>query len=313
MALVDLGERMLELERTFELVSFPLLIDTPREELEALPDGDIDVALVTGAVRTSEDAELVRLLRRTSRRLVAFGACAQLGSLLALADLVPVETLLATVYGTPAPGEISCTGDGGLGPPSLTRRVRPLSELAVVDYSIPGCPPERQTLAHALDQLTHLAMADDPPSGANTVLAPPVVSVCEECPRGEPTGGVTSLARAHTCRPDDPRCLLDHGLACVGPATRGGCGAPCPTFGEACHGCYGPPPGAHDQGARALGALAAELGVGNRDADEAALRQAVESCLDGLADPVGTLYRYSLASSLLSSLGGSQGGQECDD
>jgi coenzyme F420-reducing hydrogenase gamma subunit len=34
-------------------------------------------------------------------------------------------------------------------------------------------------------------------------------------------------------------CLYDKGIVCLGPVSRAGCGAVCPTFGAACVGCRG--------------------------------------------------------------------------
>ena len=74
-AFLDLGDRLLAVERDFEVAYFPMLVDRKREYLEGLPDGAIDLTLLTGAIRTTEDIELARLLRRVSKTVVAFGAC----------------------------------------------------------------------------------------------------------------------------------------------------------------------------------------------------------------------------------------------
>jgi len=58
-----------------------------------------------------------------------------------------------------------------------------------------------------------------------------------------------------------------------------------------CRGCYGPPDGVIDQGAKFLGALASV--VDSTDEDE------IREILDGIADPVGTFYRFSLGDSLI--------------
>ncbi len=313
-AFLDLGERLLEIEKSFEVVFFPLLVDHKREDLDGLPDGSIDLGLITGALRNTEDVDMAQLLRRTSDTLVAFGACAQLGSVLALADLVSVTTLLRTVYREGpssryprSPYELA--GEGGvLRLPDLTRSVQPVEAVVPVDYSVPGCPPEVarlwevfQLFMGAFDGRTQL-----PERGS--VLGATGATVCEDCPRLPPEGRVSRFRRIHTVHPDAERCLLDDGLVCSGPATRGGCGAPCPAAGAACGGCYGAPSEVEDQGARMLGALAAMAEIGTPEADEMELRSQAEEAMAGLVDPVGSLYRYCFARSLLARLRQTGGG-----
>jgi F420-non-reducing hydrogenase small subunit len=77
----------------------------------------------------------------------------------------------------------------------------------------------------------------------------------------------------------------------MGPATRSGCGAACISGNMPCTGCYGPPSRVKDQGAKILSSLCANVAA----EDE----QEIEKILEGIPDPVGTFYRYSLARSLL--------------
>ncbi len=43
------------------------------------------------------------------------------------------------------------------------------------------------------------------------------------------------------CKQQGLACLMvSQGLACLGPVTRAGCGALCPSLGRGCYGCYGP-------------------------------------------------------------------------
>jgi F420-non-reducing hydrogenase small subunit len=66
-----------------------------------------------------------------------------------------------------------------------------------------------------------------------------------------------------------------------------------------CRGCYGPPDGVVDQGAKLLSAVAALI-----DTDEPERLQAI---MDTIVDPVGIYYRFSLADSILSELKYEQG------
>jgi hypothetical protein len=51
-----------------------------------------------------------------------------------------------------------------------------------------------------------------------------------------------------------PCVMVTHGIACMGPVTRAGCGALCPSLGRDCYGCYGPAENANTD------ALALQLG-----------------------------------------------------
>lgn len=307
-AFLDLGDRLLALEVDFELVYFPLLIDRRRQDLERLGVGAIDVTMLTGAIRTTEDVRLAQLLRRASKTLVAFGACAQTGSVLALADLVPVEVLLRTVRGEAfaserrKPSAGSVDGDTMCPVPELTASVQAIQALVPVDFSVPGCPPELDRLREVLDVLAGVTNGRHELPARGSVLGGSCSTVCEDCSRQRPQGGVNRFRRLHEVDADPSGCLLDQGLVCSGPATRGGCGAPCPAAGAPCRGCYGFPPAIEDQGARMLGALAAIIDVGPPSIDPGRLRRHVEEVLASVVDPVGTLYRYCYAQSLLAGL-----------
>ena len=304
-AFLDLGERLLAVEDHFELAFFPLLVDRKREYLESLGEDAIDVSLITGAIRTSDDAQMAHLLRHASKTVVAFGACAQLGSVLALADLVPVATLLRTVYGeafsTKLQRPVGAPLDDDLTPnlPELTDSVRALEALVPVDFFVPGCPPEVERLWEVLQVFISACGRDGGLPERGSVLGGSEATVCEDCARQRPEGKVARFVRLHEADDDPSRCLLDEGLVCSGPATRGGCGAPCPAAGAPCRGCYGQPTGIEDQGARMLGALATLADVEPSETHPERLRHRSEEVLDSVVDPVGMLYRYCFAHSLL--------------
>jgi len=90
---------------------------------------------------------------------------------------------------------------------------------------------------------------------------------------------------------DPGLCLLEQGVLCSGPATRSGCGAPCPKAGAPCIGGYGPAEGGLDYGARLITAIASVI-------DSSDLAE-IERILDGIPDPAGAFYRFNLAGSLL--------------
>jgi len=116
--------------------------------------------------------------------------------------------------------------------------------------------------------------------------------VCDECPRSRDVKHIGKLSRIQELAPlDSGVCLLEQGLMCSGPATRSGCNSRCPNVGAPCIGCYGAAPGVLDQGARLMTAIASVVNENEP--------VAIDRVLDGLPDPAGTFYRFSLAHSLL--------------
>jgi F420-non-reducing hydrogenase small subunit len=85
--------------------------------------------------------------------------------------------------------------------------------------------------------------------------------------------------------------MLAQGVVCMGPATRGGCGAACIAGNMPCTGCFGGTSRVRDQGAKMLSSLCSNIAA--KEEDE------IDDTLDGIPDPVGTLYRYGLAKSIL--------------
>jgi F420-non-reducing hydrogenase small subunit len=297
---VNLHEAIIDLARRFDIVFWPTVIDARYHDVEAMPDGSIDVTLFAGGIRNTENAAIARLLRRKSAILVAFGSCATEGGIPGLANLASTSVLLDRVYEGPTmdnPEHVRPTSrvtvpEGELHLPALGALLQTLDQVVDVDYRIPGCPPETEQVADVLGWLGAAldGKATLPPHGA--VLGAGHSTVCDECRRDRGIKRIAEFGRLHELPPLDPeRCLLDQGVPCNGPATRDGCGAKCPAAGAPCIGCYGPTDGVVDFGARLLSAFASVV-----DASEPA---DIDRILDGLPDPVGQFYRFSLAGSLL--------------
>ncbi len=299
-AILNVHEALLQLAEAFEIVYWPAAIDAKRTDLEALPDGSIDVALCSGGIRTTEDRELARLLRAKSRILVALGACAGDGGIPGLANLSSLGALLAASFAgdrtDSANGlvpQATCeTPEGELCLPALLPVVQALGQTVAIDYAVPGCPPESGQIAEVLERLAAAlnGTASLPSPGA--VLGAGRSTVCEECQRARDVKRIARFVRIQEVPRIDPAvCLLEQGLPCDGPATRAGCGALCPAAGAPCIGCYGAPEGVIDAGARLLSAYASIVDA--TEPDE------IDRVLDGLVDPVGQFYRFTLAGSLL--------------
>ncbi len=86
----------------------------------------------------------------------------------------------------------------------------PVSAIVKVDYQIDGCP---MSMPEFLKTLKSLLAGQEPIKSDS--------AVCVECKLNE------------------NECVYDKGMVCVGPITRGGCNAICPSFGQFCTGCRG--------------------------------------------------------------------------
>ena len=308
-AVCNTHETLIEIDRHFDFCFCPCLLDGKRADVEALPDGGLFVTLWNGSIRTTENLEMARLLRRKSRILVAFGSCAAEGCVPGLANLASREETLRRVYvdtptaepGATPPRARTDTPCGAVELPPLLPRVATLREAVEVDFTVPGCPPEPHQI-RAVIALFTAATADPsvlPPRGS--VVGAGRSTVCDECPRTRQEKRLTRLHRTYEIAPDPTSCLVDQGLVCLGLATRDGCGASCLRVDAPCIGCYGPPEGVHDQGAKMASVIGSVIDLAPlRSVPEGAAQDAsVDAVLDAIPDWVGTLYKCGLAASVL--------------
>jgi coenzyme F420-reducing hydrogenase gamma subunit len=91
-----------------------------------------------------------------------------------------------------------------------TYAARPIGAVIQVDAVIPGCPIDREEFVRVVKALL---LGKKPPV--------PDYPVCVECKLKENV------------------CVLLEGRPCLGPVTRAGCDAICPTYGDGCEGCRG--------------------------------------------------------------------------
>jgi len=288
-AVIDLDETLLDLLSSVEIVFWPAAMDFKLKDLQGMANGSILVSFINGAIRNSDQREMAELLRARSRMVVAFGSCAQLGGIPGLANLSGAKSIFAEVYpGGVTPRSFHQENGHALRLPDFFDNVSALGSVVDVDYYVPGCPPTPSIIREAINRLMG---AELPPKG--TVLAPDK-ALCETCPRKDTRPEkllVREFKRTHQILPDQQTCLLAQGLVCLGPGTRAGCEAKCIDGNMPCTGCFGPTSRVRDFGAKALSAVASVA-----DCNEEAL---TEEVMNGVPDPAGTFYRYSLPSSLL--------------
>lgn len=307
-SVLGIGEKILKVDEIFDIVFFPCIADFKYEDVRNYPDGYIDLCLFNGAIRSSENEEMAHLLRRKSKLLVAYGSCACEGCIPALSNLTSKAATYDAIYlnnpSTPNPDGIvpqalTTTPDGDIRIPDFYNTVKSLDQVVSVDYYLPGCPPEPPRIWEVLEALVAglLEGAELPPKGS--VVGARDVAVCEECALEKCEKRIKRFYRPYEILPEHGICLLEQGLICVGPATRAGCGALCPQVGMGCRGCYGPLDGVEDQGARMLTAIGSIIDVGKTGDHEADVDSQLDAIIDGIVDPAGTFYRFSMAHSVL--------------
>jgi len=296
-AVLDIHEKILDVDRAFDIVFWPVAMDFKYDAVRAMEDRTIDLCLFNGSIRNSENAEIAHLMRAKSKTLVAFGSCALEGGIPGLANLTTRDEIWGYVYkGSPStvtqnggtyPQTHSAMPEGAIHIPEMWNTVKSLDQVVDVDYYIPGCPPQPDQIWSVVEYI--LSGKPLPPAGS--ILGAGDKTCCDECTRERKEKKLTKFYRPFEIETDPAVCLLDQGIVCMGPATRSGCGALCTKANVPCRGCYGPPPNVTDQGAKMLSALSSVI-----DAHDPA---EIEAILDQIADPMGTFYRFSLAHSIL--------------
>jgi F420-non-reducing hydrogenase small subunit len=296
-SLLEIADHLLELIEVADIVLWPCVADFKYQTVADYPDGYLDVCLFNGAVRSSEQEQIARLLRRKSRTLAAYGACAMDGGIPALANTKSAAEIYETVFHSnptlqnPArtePQERWEAPQGTLDLPRFYPQVLRLADIVPVDYQVPGCPPVASQVWKVLSAFAGGELAV---RGAALRVGCDNRSVCDECHREKRRTRVKEFKRPHMAVPEPNWCLLEQGFVCMGPATRSGCGALCTKAELPCRGCYGAAGLATDQGTAMLSAIGSVIDATTDDAAREIVGQ--------IADPTGTFFRFSMASSAL--------------
>lgn len=183
-----------------EILDLLSVVD-PVEWREAMSDqsDEYDIAIIEGSITRDEDEEKLKLIRERAKIVIAMGACAISGGVNKLKNNFDLGEVRTAVYGDAADMEHLNTAP-----------VKALHEVVKVDYSIYGCPIDAAELVSVVKSLL---------AGKEPVV--PNYPVCVEC-----------KMRENCCR-------YEYGEICLGPITRAGCNARCPSNGFWCFGCRG--------------------------------------------------------------------------
>jgi F420-non-reducing hydrogenase small subunit len=296
-SIVDLAEDILKVVEAVDIVFWPVAIDIKKKDVEAMPDGSIAVTFINGAIRMSEQKEMVEMLRKKSGLIVAHGSCSHLGGIPGLGNFWNKETIFNRSYHTTPSTENpdgvvpleKCEVDGHeVTLPAFWDTVKTLDQVIDVDYYLPGCATPRDLILNAVGAILEGKL---PPKGS--VLSPNK-SLCDDCERNDSKPEkleMLEIKRPWEVLADPETCFLAQGIICMGPATRTGCGERCIIANMPCRGCFGPTDQVYDQGAKFLAALGSII-----ETDD---EQEIEKIVDTIVDPAGTFYRFSLPSSIL--------------
>ena len=296
-AVVDLHEAILKVVEAVDIALWPVALDFKRKDVEAWEPGEVTVAFINGAVRTSEQVEWVKLLREKCPLVIAFGSCAHLGGIPGLSNFTTREKSLENKYhkspsvdnpNSVLPKLESEINGYKLELPEFLPAVHKLDDVIEVDYYLPGCPPVPDLISEAVGAILEGKL---PEKGA--VLAPDK-SLCDTCPLKESKPEIMkieSFKRVADSTPEPEECFLAQGYVCMGPATRSGCGELCIRGNMPCRGCFGPTSEARDGGTKMLSAIGSLL--------DSTTEETSQQLAETMADPLGTLYRFSLPSSIL--------------
>ncbi len=296
-SVVDLAEDILKVIEAVDIVFWPVAMDFKKKDVEAMEDGSIAVTFINGAVRLSEQEEMVRLMRKKSGLIVAYGSCSHLGGIPGLGNFWNKESIFKRSYHTTpstdnpkgtVPLEKVVVEGKELTLPRFFDTVLTLDQVVDVDYYLPGCAPPKNLIMDAV-----MAILEGKLPSKGSVLSPNK-SLCDDCGRNETKPdklSVKEIKRPWEVILDPETCFLAQGVICVGPATRTGCGERCIEANMPCRGCFGPTDQVYDQGAKFLSGLASIL-----DTDD---EKEIEKIVDSIVDPAGSFYRFSLPHSIL--------------
>jgi coenzyme F420-reducing hydrogenase gamma subunit len=116
----NLGEELLDLLGHIEVVEF-------REIMSEKWEGEYDLAIIEGSVTNEEAEEKVKEIRKRSKLVMAYGACAVNGGINGIKNKVSMEDNGRVVY-----------GDRFKDYPS--KPTQAVGDIIEVEYIVPGCP-----------------------------------------------------------------------------------------------------------------------------------------------------------------------------
>lgn len=145
MSLLDMDERLLKVLELVQLTSCPIT------DLKHPPHEGVEVGVLTGAVNSTTNVAVARMMRKRCKCLVALGDCAVFGGIANMRNFFDMQDALRCAYvETPSTVEGFVPSSEELGKPV---RARSVDQVVKVDICLPGCPPSADAIFHVLSEL----------------------------------------------------------------------------------------------------------------------------------------------------------------
>lgn len=152
MSLLDIDERILEVAKLADIVKSPIV------DGKELPE--VDIALVEGSVTSDEHLQELQHIRKRSKTLIAFGDCAAMTNVTGMRNYFNLNDVFDASY----VHAISNDGEGEVPTHAallkLHQKCIPLQEAVHVDFIIPGCPPNADTIFYVLAEFLNDRVPD---------------------------------------------------------------------------------------------------------------------------------------------------------
>ncbi|MCD6391140.1 MAG: oxidoreductase, partial [Dehalococcoidia bacterium] len=97
-ATLAIGDKILKLAEAADIVFWPVGLDFKYADVEKMPDKSIDACLFNGAIRTSENEHIAKLLRAKSKLMIAYGSCSYEGCIPGLSNFYDRKTTFERAY-----------------------------------------------------------------------------------------------------------------------------------------------------------------------------------------------------------------------
>ncbi|MFZ1080314.1 MAG: oxidoreductase [Candidatus Kryptoniota bacterium] len=130
LSLLDAEEELLDIAEVIDIAFFP-------EASRRMLKGPYDIGIVEGSIKTPNDVEHIREIRKSCGALITIGACATAGGIQALRNWKDIKDFIHIVYASP---EHISTLDRSL----------PIGSFVHVDYELRGCPINKYQLIEVI-------------------------------------------------------------------------------------------------------------------------------------------------------------------